>query len=120
MTTTSQNKCDATTSENTLSTSGKARVEKKFKLLDLHRLTFQLEGQEPVLNVETATPEQFNAFASEMADIEDVDVKVWPLEVRRDFVNHLWNYCLTEGYDFPLMEVEDKPAQEGEPHATKV
>ena len=76
-------------------------------------MIFQLEGQEQTLDVETATPEQFNAFASEVADVEDVDVNVWPLEVRRDFVNNLWDFCLTEGYDFPLTEVADEAAQEG-------
>ena len=81
--------------------------------MDLHRLTFNLEGLEQTCDVETATAEQFNAFASEMADVEDVDVTVWPLEVRRDFVNNLWDFCLTESFDFPLTEVADEAAQEG-------
>jgi hypothetical protein len=113
MTTTSQNKCDDTTGGNTRNTSAKPAKAKRFNLLDLHRLTFQLEGQEQVCDVETATPEQFNALASEVADVEDVDTNVWPLEVRRDFVNNLWDFCLTEGFDFPLMEVTDEADQEG-------
>ena len=113
MTTTSQTKCDGTTEENILNTSGKARgAERKYKLLDLHRLTFQLEGHEQTFDVETATPEQFNAWVSEMADVEDVDVNIWPLEVRRDLINDLWKFCQSNGYDFPLTEIEDKPATE--------
>ena len=81
--------------------------------MDLHRLTFQLEGLEQTFDAETCTPEQFNAFAAEMADVEDVDVNVWPLEVRRDFINTLWQFCLTENFDFPLTEVPDEAAQEG-------
>ena len=82
--------------------------------MDLHRLTFQLEGVERAFDVEHATPEQFNAFAASVADVEDVDVKVWPLEVRRDFINTLWQFCLTEGFDFPLTEVADEAASEAE------
>lgn len=113
MTTTSQTKCDDTTGGNTRNTSAKPAKAKRFNLMDLRRLTFNLEGQEQTFDVETATPEQFNAFASEVADVEDVDINVWPLEVRRDFVNNLWDFCLTEGYDFPLTEVVDEVAQEG-------
>ncbi len=108
MTTTSHNKCNDTTEGSTRSTSAKAKKARKYKLIDLHRLTFRLEGVEQTLDVETCTPEQFNAFASEMADVEDVDVKVWPLEVRRDLVNDLWDFCLTNGYEFPLTEVPEK------------
>jgi hypothetical protein len=116
VTTTSQNKCDDTTGGNIQNTSGKAakrEVSAKFKLLDLHRLTFQLDGLDQVLDVETATAEQFNALAIAFADVEDVDTTVWPLEVRRDLINELWEFCLTEGYDFPLTEVADEAAQEG-------
>lgn len=112
MTTTSQTKCDDTTGGNIQNTSAKSAKTKKFNLLDLHRLTFNLEGQEQALDIETCTPEQFNAFASEVADVEDVDVNVWPLEVRRDFVNNLWQFCEQEGFDFPLMEIADEPASE--------
>jgi len=109
----SQIKCSDTTNENTQSTSGKGRgVERKFKLTDLNRLTFQLEGVEQTLDVETCTPEQFNAFASEVAEVEDVDVNVWPLEVRRDLVNDLWDFCLTAGYNFPLTEIKVEVASE--------
>lgn len=117
MTTTSQNKCNATTGGNIPNTSGKAakrEVPAKFKLLDLHRLTFRLEGVEQAINVEQATPEQFNTFASEVADVEDVNTEVWPLEVRRDFVNNLWTFCEQEGYEFPLTEIPIETASEAE------
>jgi len=114
MTTTSQTKCDDTTDGNIQNTSAKSANIKKFSLMDLHRLTFSLEGQEQTFDVETCTPEQFHAFASEMAEVEDVDITVWPLEVRRDFVNTLWQFCSTEGFDFPLTEVANEIASEAE------
>lgn len=107
----SQPKCNDITGVSIQNTSGKAK--RKYVLLDMHRLTFQLEGVEQATDVETATAEQFNAFASAMADVEDVDVNVWPLEVRRDLINDLWDFCLAEGYDFPLTEVPAEAAQEG-------
>jgi hypothetical protein len=105
----SQTKCSATTGENTRSTSAKAKKDTgKYRLVDLNRLTFNLDGVEQVLDVETATPEQFQAFASAQSDIEDVDVSVWPLEVRRDFVNELWEFCSANSYEFPLTEMPEK------------
>jgi len=65
------------------------------------------------IDAETATAEQFNAFADAVADTEDVDITVWPLEERRDLINEVYELCLTEGYDFPLTEVADEAAQEG-------
>lgn len=113
----SQTKCNDTTDENIPNTSAKGASGKqqgRYQLLDLHRLTFQLDGLDQAVDAETATPEQFNAFASEMADVEDVDVNVWPLEVRRDLINELYSFCLTEGFDFPLTEVADEAASEAE------
>lgn len=111
----SQTKCNDTTDGNIQNTSGKHAkrgVPAKYQLLDLHRLTFRLEGVEQACDVETATPEQFNAFVVEVAEVEDVESDVWPLEVRRDLINELWDFCLTEGFDFPLTEVADEAAQE--------
>ena len=105
-------KCNDTTGANIPNTSGKG-AKGKYTLLDLHRLTFRLEGVEQVCDAETCTPEQFHAFAEAFAEVEDVDTTIWPLEVRRDLINELWEYCLTEGYDFPLTEVADEAAQEG-------
>src|SRR5438105_15324188 len=106
MTTTSQTKCDDTTNGSIQNTSGKPKG-RKFTLLDLHRLTWQADEQ-GTLTVETATREQSNAFASEVADVEDVDINVWPLEGRRDFVNNIYDFCLTEGFDFPVPVVADE------------
>jgi hypothetical protein len=108
-------KCSDTTDGNIQNTSGKAKraVPGKYQLLDLHRLTFKLEELDQVLDVETATAAQFEAFAEAVADTEDVDISVWPLEERRDLINELYDFCLTEGYDFPLTEVADEAAQEG-------
>jgi hypothetical protein len=109
----SQTKCNDTTSENTPRTLEKgSQAKRKYTLSDLNRLTFQLEGVEQTLDVETCTPEQFNVFISEMVEVEDVDVNVWPLEVRRDLVNDLYDFCLTNGYEFPLTDVKVEAAPE--------
>ena len=112
----SQTRCNDTTDGNIQNTSAKGAkkgIPAKYQLLDLHRLTFRLEGMEQVFDVETATPEQFHAFASAVADVEDVDTATWPLETRRDLVNELWDFCFNENFDFPLTEVADETAQEG-------
>ena len=109
-------KCSATTEESIQNTSGKGAAKRppgKYQLLDLHRLTFRLDGAEQAIDVETASAEQFDAFAEAFADVEDVNREVWPLEVRRDLINELWEFCLTEGYDFPLTEIPVEAAQQG-------
>jgi hypothetical protein len=83
-------------------------------LLDLSRLTFKLDEVEQAIDCESATAEQFNAFAEAVADTEDVDVNVWPLEERRDLINEVYEFCLTEGYDFPLTEVATEAATQAE------
>jgi hypothetical protein len=65
------------------------------------------------MDVETASPEEFEAFAEAFAEVEDVDIHIWPLEVRRDLINELYQFCLTEGFDFPLTKIADEAAQEG-------
>jgi hypothetical protein len=113
----SQTKCNDTTDANIPNTSAKGargKQQGRYQLLDLHRLTFRLEGLDQVLDAETATPEQFNAFVVEVAEVEDVDSTVWPLEVRRDLINELYAFCLTEHFDFPLTEVADEAASEAE------
>ncbi len=118
MTITSQNKCDDTTGGNIQNTSGKAAKKgtpAKYRLLDLHRLTFQLEGLEQTFDAETCTAEQFNAFAEAVAeDFENVDRAVWPLEIRRDLINELWDFCINENFEFPLTEVADEAATQAE------
>ncbi len=81
----SQTKCNATIGANIPNTSAKGangRVPAKYQLLDLHRLTFTLEGHEQ------------------------------PFDVERDLINELWTFCEAEGFDFPLTEVPDEAAQE--------
>jgi hypothetical protein len=113
----SQTKCNDTTGENIQNTSGKkgakAPQQGRYKLSDLHRLTFKLEELDQVLDAETCTAEQFDAFADAVAETEDVDISIWPLEERRDLINEVYDFCLTEGYEFPLTEIADKAAQEG-------
>ena len=111
----SQTRCNDTIGANipnTLGKRAKKAIPAKYRLLDLRRLIFKL-GDGERCDVETCTAEQFNTFASAVADVEDVDVTVWLLEVRRDFINNLWDFCVTEGFDFPLTEVADEAAQEG-------
>jgi hypothetical protein len=109
----SQIKCNATTSANIPNTSGN-RAKGKYTLNDLHRLTFNLEGVEKTFNVEECTAEQFNLFAQEVAEVEDVDVSAWPLEERRNLVNELWHFCQAENFEFPLT---DRDTEEGTPTA---
>ena len=111
-----QIRCSDTTNENIPSTSEK-RAKRKYTLSDLHRLTFKLEGVEQACDVETCTAEQFNAFASEVADVEDVDTSAWPLEERRNLVNELWDFCRAENLDFPLTDVSEEDPEEGTPPA---
>src|SRR5260221_10504957 len=113
----SQTKCNDTTGESIQNTSAKVAkrgVPAKYQLLDLHRLTFRLEGMEQAFDVETCTAEQFNAFAEAVSDVEDVDTSVWPLEVRRDLVNEVWDFCVNESFEFPLTETPAEAASEAE------
>jgi hypothetical protein len=50
-------------------------------------LKFKLDGVVETLNVEECTAEQFNIFAQAVADVDNVDTSVWPLEERRNLVN---------------------------------
>ena len=109
----SQIKCNATTSANIPNTSGN-RAKGKYTLSELHHLTFSLEGVEETLNVEECTAEQFNLFAQSVAEVEDVDTSVWPLEERRNLVNELSNFCQAENFEFPL---NDRDTEEGTPTA---
>jgi hypothetical protein len=67
---------------------------------------------EQAFDVETCSAEAFDAFADAVSDIEDVERHIWPLEVRRDLINELWQFCEAEGYEFPLTEVPAEAAQE--------
>jgi len=64
--------------------------------------------------VEECTAEQFNLFAQAVAEVEDVDTSVWPLEERRNLVNELWNFCQAENFAFPLT---DRDTELGTPTA---
>jgi hypothetical protein len=109
----SQIKCNATTSANIPNTSGN-RAKGKYTLSDLHRLTFTLEGVEETLNVEECSAEHFNLFAQAVAEVEDVDTAVWPLEERRNLVNELWDFCQAQNFAFPLT---DRDSEESTPTA---
>ncbi len=58
----------------------------KVKLVDMRRMWFQSEDGKRV-NLEDATPGQFDAFISKYLDIEDVDRAAWPLLLRWRAVN---------------------------------
>ena len=109
----SQNRCSDTTDVNTQPTSAKRAKERKFKLLDLNRLIFRLEGREQAFDVETADDATFNAFAQTVEEFEDV--KAWTLELLCTFVNQLWEFCAEHNFDFPLtLESEKINADEQE------
>lgn len=59
---------------------------KGIKLVEMRQTWFRSEDGQ-VVNLEEATPEQFDAFISQYLDIEDVDRAVWPLIIRWRAVN---------------------------------
>jgi hypothetical protein len=116
----SQIKCNDTTNENIPNTSAveanaRYSTRGKYTLSDLHRLTFNLDGVGETLNVEECSAEQFNAFAQAVADVEDVDVSVWPLEERRNLVNELWDFCQAENFEFPLTDSDAEETIQTQP-----
>lgn len=90
---------------------GAGKSSQYFTLLDLHRLTFTLDGEE-VLDAQHATNEQFSALVSTIADVSNVEQ--WYLEERRDFVNQLYAWCEERNYEFPFTIV-DEEKQETQP-----
>lgn len=54
-----------------------------------------------------------------MADIEDVDVTVWPLEERRNLVNELWDFCIAENFEFPLTDTDAEESIQTAPLSTE-
>ncbi len=56
------------------------------KLVDMRRTWFRLEDGQAV-NLEDATPEQFDTFIAKYLEIEDVDRTAWPLLLRWRAVN---------------------------------
>lgn len=59
---------------------------KKIRLVDMRQMWFRCTGGE-LVNLEEATPEQFDAFISQYIEIEDVDRTEWNLLTRWRAVN---------------------------------
>lgn len=58
---------------------------KKFALLDLQNLRFEIDGNET--NIEDCTDEQFARFIRCYVQLTGDDLDRWPLEERRDVLN---------------------------------
>lgn len=71
------------------------------EITDLLHLEFSFDGME-VINVYDALPSQMDKFARMYANISNVDVDLWPVEERLDFVNKLWDFYQKLGLQFPL------------------
>lgn len=59
---------------------------KKIRLIEMRQTWFRTEGGE-VVNLEEASPEQFDAFITKYIDVEDVDRTSWDLMLRWRAVN---------------------------------
>jgi spore cortex formation protein SpoVR/YcgB (stage V sporulation) len=82
--------------------------ERRFKeIRDLLYIEFCLDGFHDI-SVYDALPVQMNVLAETYANVSNVDVNVWPIEERLDFVNNLWDFCQKRGYQFPLQIKETK------------
>jgi hypothetical protein len=88
---------------------GVGKSNQYFTLLDLHRLTFTLDGVE-VLDAQHATHEQFSALVNAVADVTNVEQ--WYLEERRDFMNGLYAFCEERGYSFPFTIVDGEASSQ--------
>jgi hypothetical protein len=84
---------------------GVAKSSQYFTLLDLHRLTFTLDG-EHVLNAQDATQEEFDTLARVVSEVSNVEQ--WYLEERRDFINGLRAFCEERSYPFPFIIVDEE------------
>jgi hypothetical protein len=56
------------------------------KLVDMRQTWFRSEDGQ-IVNLEEATPAQFDAFITKYLEIEDVDRSAWPLMLRWRAVN---------------------------------
>ena len=75
--------------------------EKMFQLADLSRLTFKKnDGQEG--DVWASTADEFQAFIHRFGKVDNVDISVWPVFDRLDYVNELWQFCQQRRYRFPF------------------
>ena len=79
-----------------------SQEQRKFsRIRDLLYIDFSFDGIE-IISVYSAMPSQMDKLANMYFNISDVNVEIWPVEERLDFVNHLWDFCQKKGYKFPL------------------
>jgi hypothetical protein len=75
------------------------KSDKKIRLVDMRQTWFRTESGE-VVNLEDATPSQFDAFITKYLDIEDVDRDTWDLMLRWRAVN----FAVKNGQFLELVE----------------
>ena len=76
-------------------------LEKTFQLEHLPRLTWKAsDGSER--DVWSSSAEDFHAYVQQFGSIENVDVAIWDVFDRLDYVNDLCTFCQEHGFQFPF------------------
>ena len=101
----------STKQENSNLKTDQAEVESAFQLRDLSRLIFRLtDGRE--CDVWSSTASDFQSFVGRFGNVENVDVTVWSVFDRLDYVNGLWQFCQGKRYRFPFTVKQPDKQQE--------
>ena len=73
-----------------------------FQLSDLPRLTWKAsDGSER--DVWSSEASDFQTYVQQFGKVENVDVTVWDVFDRLDYVNELYAYCQNNGFQYPFM-----------------
>jgi hypothetical protein len=80
-----------------------AQVEESmFSLPDLPRLTWKAsDGSER--DVWSSEASDFQTYVQQFGSVANVDVTVWDVFDRLDYVNELYVYCQNNGFQYPFM-----------------
>jgi len=70
-------------------------------------LDFSFDGIE-YISIYHAMPPQMDKLANMYFNVLGVNIEVWPVWDRLDFVNALWDFCREKNYRFPL-RIKDQP-----------
>jgi len=85
--------------------------ERMFQLSDLPRLTWkQNDGNEH--DVWTSSAEVFQTHVQQFGSVSNVDVTVWSVFDRLDYLNELYVYCQNNGFQFPFTIKPGEQSQE--------
>jgi spore coat polysaccharide biosynthesis protein SpsF (cytidylyltransferase family) len=85
--------------------------ERMFQLSDLPRLTWKRnDGSE--LDVWSSEASDFQTYIQQFGEVENVDVTVWDVFDRLDYVNELYAYCQNNGFQYPFTVKPGSKSQE--------